>query len=612
MTLRSTFFILSSMLASVVFVAGVGLMVISAASEGAAKTRLRELMERSFLEVVAGAERNAQEAADAIQLGLASAKPVRQLLLAEAVVSNQLDFALLLDSELVVQSVQVAEPVRASKREYLDENMVDLLIQQIRQVPDSRVGVAFLGQEPVLLYLRELDTAAGSERLLMGYFVASLLEQLEAVYGFAALLDGDQRPVGAADSGEYIQARVQLPGLASRVLDVVVEDHVLRDRGRGGVLIACAVLALLLGVLLWLVVRAVLFGRLHAFITQAHHINQQQDYHGRIKLEGEDELTELAGHYNSMLSTLEYSYNLMAKSNLITTQLIGKVQQSTQYSGYGRRATDQSYDDDDDLKLSLDMVTRLSEAVEGHALEVYYQPVLDLTRDRVVDFELLLRWLDADLGMVAPADFIALAEKSGQMMALARTGLEQAGKDLAVLSHAMDGHFSISVNLSQSQFYDEELLPLLQSVLQSASVKANALELEIKEHALARDIDQSLQIISAIRELGVKVCIDDFGLSKYSLMYLQRLPVNRIKLTRAYLDRLETSPKEAAFIDGIARFAAGLGMRVVAKGIENEKQLYALSNTNGLDCQGYALARPMPLETLQEWLRSRSQTGENE
>lgn len=587
-------------------------MAVSAANEGAAKTRLRELMERSFLEITGGAERNAQEAADAIQLGLNGAQPVRQLLLAEAVVRNRLDFVLLLDSEFVVQSVQVAEPVRASKREFLDENMVDLLIQQIRSVANLDVGVAFLGQEPVLLHIRNLNTAEGPERLLMGYFVANLLDQLQSVYGFAASLDGDRRPAGMQDNGEFIQAKVQLPGLASRALAVVVEDRVLRDSGRGGVLIACAVLALLVGVLLWLVVRAVLFGRLHAFITQAHHINQQQDYHGRIKLEGEDELTELAGHYNSMLSTLEYSYNLMAKSNLITTQLIGKVQQSAEYPGYGRRATDQIYDDDNDLKVSLDMVTRLSEAVENHALEVYYQPVLDLTRDRVVDFELLLRWLDADLGMVSPVDFIALAEKSGQMMALAKAGLEQACQDLQALSQVVDGHFSISINLSQSQFYDEELLPLLKSTLQSASVKPNTLELEIKEHALARDIDHSLHIISAIRELGVKVCIDDFGLSKYSLMYLQRLPVNRIKLTRAYLDRLETSPKEAAFIDGIARFAAGLGMRVVAKGIENDKQLYALSNTNGLDCQGYALARPMPLDTLQEWLRARGQTGGSE
>ncbi|MDX1696565.1 MAG: EAL domain-containing protein, partial [Ketobacteraceae bacterium] len=320
----------------------------------------------------------------------------------------------------------------------------------------------------------------------------------------------------------------------------------------------------------------------------------------------DDELNELVGHYNSVLSTLEYSYNLMVKSNLITTELMSKVQANTDIAVNGNDAVDQQ--EEDELKLSLDMVNRLSEAVEHDALELYFQPAFAAGREEVIQVEALCRWFDDERGLVPPVDFLALAEKSGQMPTLAKQVINKACEAAKVFQEFGGYPFAVSVNLSLSQFVQPNLLTLIEEALQYHGLSPEQLEFEIKEHTLARDLDRSAGIIGKLHELGVGICIDDFGLSKFSLMYLQRLPISRIKLSRSFVDRLERNPKEAAFIDGIARFSKGLNIRVIAKGVQSEQQLYELEKIEDLDCQGFALARPLPIDQFVSWLRS--ETGE--
>lgn len=613
MTLRSKSFLLACSIATVFFSVCAGFISLRSSDENAAEIRLRQLMNQSFSVI-------SESATSRLEGGLAM---LEQLLLPEgiglqtqksahksveiAAKSSGLDFVGVYSGQNVEKALfrrKRSEASVAHQQSLFSSN----LATQIAQVSGAKSGVVFLGREPAYVMVREIKTSDQIYKVVAGFDLATLTHQLKSIYGFDVRLSGDTRLDDTQRTTSYLKTTIALPGLVAKSLMLTIEDKAFREDRFPYTLLTIALIGIGLGGLLWWVWKRAVFDRLHELIQQAHQINQKQNYAGRIKLEGEDELTELVGHYNSVLSTLEYSYNLMAKANLITTELIGKVQKSTELPAYGP----EEQLDDDDLKLSLDMVSRLSEAVENKALEPYYQPVIDTNQDRIVDFELLSRWLDTDLGMVAPVDFIALAEKSGQMMALAEFGLRQACSDMNEWQRLTGESIGVSVNLSQSQFMHDDLIPLIQCIMEESAIKPNMLELEIKEATLARDIEHSAQIIINLRELGVKLCIDDFGVSKYSLMYLQRLPVNKIKLARTYVDRLENAPKEAAFIDGITRFASGLGVRVVAKGIENEKQLYALSTIHGLDCQGFVLGAPMPMETVLDWLTQRENKESDE
>lgn len=606
MTLRSKSFFLACSIATVFFSVCASFIYLRSSDESAAENRLRQLMNQSFAVI-------SDSANGRLEGGLAM---LEQLLLPEgiglqtqksalksveiAAKSSGLDFVGVYSEQNEEKALFRRTP-SGSENDAQQAAFSSNLATQIVQVSGAKSGVAFLGREPVYVMVRDIQAGEQIYKMVAGFDLTTLTQQLKSIYGFDVRLSGDTRADDTQLATSYLKTTIALPGLVAKSLSLTIEDKAFREDRFPYTLLSIALIGIGIGGLLWWVWKRAVFDRLNGLIQQAHQINQKQNYAGRIKLDGEDELTELVGHYNSVLSTLEYSYNLMAKANLITTELIGKVQRSTELPAYGP----EEQPDDDDLKLSLDMVSRLSEAVESKMLEPYYQPIVDTNQDRIVDFELLCRWLDTDLGMVAPVDFIALAEKSGQMMALAEFGLRKACVDMSEWQRATGQSMGVSVNLSQSQFLHDDLIPLIKNIMEECSVKPNTLELEIKEATLARDIEHSAQIIIKLRELGVKLCIDDFGVSKYSLMYLQRLTVNKIKLARTYVDRLENAPKEAAFIDGITRFASGLGVRVVAKGIENEKQLYALSTIHGLDCQGFVLGAPMPIETLLEWLSQR-------
>jgi len=142
-------------------------------------------------------------------------------------------------------------------------------------------------------------------------------------------------------------------------------------------------------------------------LSQSRHIMKSGNFSGRVTTEGRDEIADMAVQVNAILSSLEYCYNLMAKTNLITTELLQKVD---------RQATpelDTMMTEESELKSSLDVVSRLSEAFETDALEVFVQPVFSPQRDRVTGYEALARWMDPEMGMVAPAEFVNMCEKAG-------------------------------------------------------------------------------------------------------------------------------------------------------------------------------------------------------
>ena len=598
MTLRSKAFF-TAVLVTLVFVMTSGLLLLlQHGKDTAAEISLRRLMSQTFAVIIGDAERNASFMVKNLKAQWHTDSGLDSSGLAEDAGRLQLDYVFVFDHR--------GQPVwRYTARDMSDSEqnlLIKSLHHQIKTVEKLKNGVAYYEQEPLYLLVDRLGDS--DYRVVSGYYLRTLFGRLEDAYGFDARLPAELGG-GELNTRQHVRGEVKLPGLISAPVKVWIKDTSFRVASLSTMVFALIAVGVGLGALLWWIWRVNFITRIQGMIDQAHDINTQQAYQNRIKLNGDDELTELVGHYNSVLSTLEYSYNLMVKSNLITTELMSKVQANTDIAGTGNDAVDQQ--EEDELKLSLDMVNRLSEAVEHDAMELYFQPAFAAGSEQVIQVEALSRWFDQDRGLVPPVDFLALAEKSGQMPTLAKQVIHKACHAAKVFQGYQGGYpFPVSVNLSLSQFVQPNLLTVVSEALQEHGVSPEQLEFEIKEHTLSRDLDRSAGIIGKLHELGVGICIDDFGLSKFSLMYLQRLPVSRIKLSRSFVDRLERSPKEAAFIDGIARFSRGLNIRVIAKGVQSEQQLYELEKIQDLDCQGFSLSRPLPMDQFVSWLESRN------
>ncbi len=243
----------------------------------------------------------------------------------------------------------------------------------------------------------------------------------------------------------------------------------------------------------------------------------------------------------------------------------------------------------------------LQEAIEAHAFELHYQPLID-RGGRVAGVEALLRWRHPSRGYVSPAQFIALAEETGQIIPISEWVLTRACRDLRQLDRVGQGSLNVAVNLSPLQFHRASFLGNLRETLAVTGLPAPQLSLELTEGILMDDTEGAIEILHALRTMGVGVAIDDFGTGFSSLSYLKNLPIDRIKIDRSFVSEVTNSAEDAAIIQGIISMAHHLGLKVVAEGIEHEQQ-HRLLLAHGCDLfQGYHFARPMPLEPLIDFL----------
>ncbi|GAA3527307.1 hypothetical protein GCM10022394_03090 [Zobellella aerophila] len=264
----------------------------------------------------------------------------------------------------------------------------------------------------------------------------------------------------------------------------------------------------------------------------------------------------------------------------------------------------QWYTDDINKKLGQLVVLRneLQEAIDHHHFELHYQPLI--RRDgRVCSFEALLRWRHPVKGYISPAEFIPLAEDTGQIIPISQWVLERACRDTRTLSP--DGDYRVAVNLSPLQFHRSNFLDALQHTLHGTGLPACCLELELTEGILMDNTQYAIGVLQSLREMAVSVAIDDFGTGFSSLSYLKNLPIGKIKIDRSFIQEVTSNPHDAAITQGIIAMAHQLGLEVVAEGIETQEQ-YQFLQRHGCDLfQGFYFARPMPLERLQAFLGER-------
>jgi diguanylate cyclase (GGDEF)-like protein len=232
-------------------------------------------------------------------------------------------------------------------------------------------------------------------------------------------------------------------------------------------------------------------------------------------------------------------------------------------------------------------------ALEHGEFMLYYQPQYAAASDRICGVEALIRWQHPVRGMVAPGEFIAAAEQSGLIIAIGQWVLATACADATRWYEA--GHpVRVAVNLSPAQFKDPHLVQRVKDALQSTGLPATLLELELTEGVVMQDTAATQQTLQAFQALGVQVTLDDFGTGYSSLSYLKRMPLSCLKIDQSFVAGLPGDAKDQAIVNAILAVAQGLGLRVVAEGIETLEQSQTLINMGCDALQGYYFSRPVP------------------
>jgi diguanylate cyclase (GGDEF)-like protein/PAS domain S-box-containing protein len=253
----------------------------------------------------------------------------------------------------------------------------------------------------------------------------------------------------------------------------------------------------------------------------------------------------------------------------------------------------------------LALVTDLNDAIARGELLLHYQPKLDLRSGAVAGVEALVRWNHPRLGLLAPGQFIHLAEASEVIHAFTRAVLDQAMGDCATLRRR-GLYLPVALNLSARNLVDDRCVQEIERLIGEHGLAYEDIELEITETAIMHDPTQVARLLGRLDRRGVGLAIDDFGTGYSSLAHLKRLPLDSLKVDRTFVRDMTGDEQDAAIVRSTIALAHSLGMRAIAEGVEDERTLQAL-RTMGCDmAQGYYIGKPMPLADLFDWLAARS------
>jgi len=256
------------------------------------------------------------------------------------------------------------------------------------------------------------------------------------------------------------------------------------------------------------------------------------------------------------------------------------------------------------------LTNALRHAAEQGELSLHYQPQVAIDSGAVIGFEALLRWHSVEHGSISPVRFIPLAEQSGLIRSIGQWVLREACHFAKKLDEMGYGDIYIAVNVSPRQLVEIDFVNMVRSILQEVGIKPGQLELEITENVLLVSLEETICKLAELQKMGVGLSLDDFGTGYSSLTYLQRLPVNTLKIDKSFIDMIMMEGGQPAIIGSIVDMAHILKMTVVAEGVENQQQLDYLIKNNCDSIQGYFFSRPVPeveaIRLLQTWCQGRN------
>ena len=251
----------------------------------------------------------------------------------------------------------------------------------------------------------------------------------------------------------------------------------------------------------------------------------------------------------------------------------------------------------------------LRRAIVRGEFELHYQPKVDVETGRVVGMEALLRWRHATRGLIAPADFIPIAEDSGAIVEIGRWVIEEACRQNVKWQRAGAPQLRIAVNISGVQFRQPDLLETIANALASSGLHPECLEIEITESVIMQDPSAMIVLLEKLSAMGVHVSIDDFGTGYSSLSYLKRFPLDKLKIDRSFIRDISSDTEDAAITRAIIGLAHNLRLKVVAEGVETREQLEFLRSLGCDEYQGYFKSKPLPAAEFQRLVLSSNETA---
>jgi predicted signal transduction protein with EAL and GGDEF domain/DNA-binding response OmpR family regulator len=260
---------------------------------------------------------------------------------------------------------------------------------------------------------------------------------------------------------------------------------------------------------------------------------------------------------------------------------------SPQLAGQGRR--------------KLELESALHKAIERDELVLHYQPKIDVRSARMVGAEALMRWRQGHQ-LVPPGDFIPLAEETGLIVPMSEWAIREATRQAHVWRQKHGIETSIAVNLPSRLFERTDLVAHIQAAAAAYGVTHNCIELEITETGLMKDLQNVIPSLHRLNEIGVEISIDDFGTGYSSLAYLTTLPISELKIDRSFVKDLGVTLQSSAVVTAIIALARSLGIRVIAEGVENLRQMEVLHRLGCSTMQGFLFSKALPPDELENWL----------
>jgi len=249
----------------------------------------------------------------------------------------------------------------------------------------------------------------------------------------------------------------------------------------------------------------------------------------------------------------------------------------------------------------------LRKAIDRQEFLLYYQPKVDVLSGNITSMEALLRWAHPDLGIIAPAEFIPLAEDSGLIIPLGEWVLKEACRQNKQWQERGYFNLRVAVNLSGHQLQHKDFIATVQRVLDETGLQPEYLELEITETVIMQHPEYVVGVLCQVRDMGIHISIDDFGTGYSSLSHLKKFSVNTLKIDKSFVKDIDTNETDAAIASAIVSMGNSLNLRVVAEGVETEAQFTILQDTHCDEVQGYLFSRPLPAAEVVTFIMERKE-----